>query len=114
MKRFKYILIYSVSLLLVFVIWYREILIESRLDKINELRIEDSTESVEESAEGWIRGGDTIVVQPPPQPIQYVESPKGVFDYINEILTLVIGLINIIAFGYQMKDRRTKLNEQNN
>lgn len=40
--------------------------------------------------------------------IQYVMENKGVFDYVNEILTTVIGMINIIAFGYQMKERKRK------
>tara|TARA_R110000803_G_scaffold187570_1_gene249941 strand:+ start:334 stop:558 length:225 start_codon:yes stop_codon:yes gene_type:complete len=40
--------------------------------------------------------------------IQYLTSPKGVFDYINEILTTVIGVINIVTFGYQMRDKKLK------
>ncbi len=109
MKKFKYILIYSVSFLLVFLIWYRAILIENRLDKVNEIRIEESDELVEESDEGnaVFESDSLVIVRPtPPRPIEYVESPKSVFDYINEILTTIIGLINIITFVYQMKDRR--------
>jgi len=50
---------------------------------------------------------DTLSIEPIlPQPKKYVENSKGVFDYLNEILTTVIGIINIITFGYQMKDRR--------
>jgi len=102
MKKFKYILIYSVSFLLVFLIWYRAILIENRLDKVNEIRIEESDEG------NAVFESDSLVIirTTPPRPIEYVESPESVFDYINEILTTIIGLINIITFVYQMKDRR--------
>ena len=40
--------------------------------------------------------------------VQYIQAPKGFFGYINEILTNVIGVVNIITFGYQMKDRKRK------
>ena len=102
MKRFKYTLIYSVSFLLVFVIWYRAILIENRLDKHNELQNNLQNElRIEESDEGnaVFESDSLVIVRPtPPRPIEYVESPKSVFDYINEILTTIIGLINIITF----------------
>ena len=46
-------------------------------------------------------------------PIQYIDSPKGVFGYMNEMLTTIIGIINIVAFGYQMRDRRKKQTSYN-
>lgn len=44
--------------------------------------------------------------------VQYIQAPKGFFGYINEILTTVIGAVNIITFGYQMRDRRRKTSRQ--
>jgi hypothetical protein len=53
---------------------------------------------------------DTVIHYPPPRiehyPIYVNQPPKGIMGYMNEILTLVIGIINIITFGYQMKDRK--------
>ena len=40
--------------------------------------------------------------------VQYIQAPKGFFGYINEILTTIIGVVNIATFGYQMRDRRRK------
>jgi len=40
--------------------------------------------------------------------VQYIQAPKGFFGYINEILTTIIGVVNIVTFGYQMRDRRRK------
>jgi hypothetical protein len=40
--------------------------------------------------------------------VQYIQAPKGFFGYINEILTTIIGVVNIITFGYQMRDRKRK------
>ena len=40
--------------------------------------------------------------------IQYVQAPKGFFSYINEILTTIIGLINIITFAFQVKNNKRK------
>ena len=40
--------------------------------------------------------------------VQYIQAPKGFFGYINEILTTIIGVVNIVTFGYQMRDRRKK------
>lgn len=40
--------------------------------------------------------------------VQYIQTPKGFFGYINEILTTIIGVVNIVTFGYQMRDRRRK------
>jgi hypothetical protein len=40
--------------------------------------------------------------------VQYIQTPKGIFGYINEILTTVIGVVNIVTFGYQMRDRKRK------
>jgi len=40
--------------------------------------------------------------------VQYIQTPKGFFGYINEILTTVIGVVNIVTFGYQMRDRKRK------
>ena len=40
-------------------------------------------------------------------------EPEEVFGYVNEMLTTIIGMCNIIAFGYQMRDRkRKKLNKE--
>lgn len=110
MKKLKYILIYSISFLLVFLIWYRAFLIENRLDRVNELRVEDSIELVEESGErNAIFESDSLAIRTEPitgTSEEYVEDSKSVFDYFNEILTTIIGIINIITFWYQMKDRR--------
>ena len=40
--------------------------------------------------------------------VQYIQAPKGFFGYINEILTTIIGVVNIVTFGYQMRDRKRK------
>ena len=40
--------------------------------------------------------------------VQCIQAPKGFFGYINEILTTIIGVVNIVTFGYQMRDRKRK------
>jgi hypothetical protein len=57
-------------------------------------------------------GNDTTIVylEREPELTSYVE--KSIFDYVNEIITTLVGLVNIITFVYQMKDR--KQNQNNN
>ena len=38
-------------------------------------------------------------------------EPKEVFGYVNELIGTILGVINIVTFGYQMRDRRRKKNE---
>lgn len=33
-------------------------------------------------------------------------EPKEVFGYVNELIGTILGVINIVTFGYQMRDRR--------
>ena len=40
--------------------------------------------------------------------VQYIQAPKGFFGYIYDILTTIIRVVNIVTFGYQMRDRRKK------
>lgn len=83
----RYFFIYLISIILMVSIW------GVTTDPPNEPQLQrqsSATERVEEME------------------IQYVMENKGVFDYVNEILTTVIGMINIIAFGYQMKERKRK------
>lgn len=83
----RYFFIYLISIILMVSIW------GVTTDPPNEPQLQrqsSATERVEE------------------MDIQYVMENKGVFDYVNEILTTVIGMINIIAFGYQMKERKRK------
>ena len=49
---------------------------------------------------------DTTIVylEREPELTSYVE--KSIFDYVNEIITTLVGLVNIITFVYQMKDRK--------
>lgn len=53
-------------------------------------------------------GNDTTIVylEREPELTSYVE--KSIFDYVNEIITTLVGLVNIITFVYQMKDRKDK------
>lgn len=37
-------------------------------------------------------------------------EPKEVFGYVNELIGTILGVINIVTFGYQMRDRRKKQN----
>lgn len=83
----KYFLIYIISIILMVAIW------NVTNEPPKDFNIQSKTSETER------------VEQPN---IQYVTAPKGVFDYMNEMLTTVIGVINIIAFGYQMRDRRRK------
>lgn len=87
MKKYKYISTYIVSLLALVLIWN----ISPDINKEPQL-MEQISEN-ERTAE---------------PKIEYVQAPKGIFGYINEILTTVIGLVNLITFGYQMKDRRKR------
>jgi len=83
----KYFLIYLISIVLMVTIW-------------------SVTTGPPNEPELQRQSSDTERVEEPN--IQYVTAPKGVFGYVNEMLTTVIGVINIIAFGYQMRDRRRK------
>ena len=79
----KYFLIYIISIILIVVIW--NVTIGTTEAMITE------------------HGSDTDRME---------IEPNEVFGYVNEMLTTIIGLINIVAFGYQMSDRRkTKLNK---
>lgn len=51
-------------------------------------------------------GNDTTIVylKREPELTSYVEN--SIFDYVNEIITTLVGLVNIITFVYQMKDRK--------
>ena len=53
---------------------------------------------------------DTTIVylEREPELTSYVE--KSIFDYVNEIITTLVGLVNIITFVYQMKDRKQNQN----
>ena len=73
----KYFLIYIISIILIVVIWNVTI-------GTTEVMITE-------------HGSDTDRME---------IEPKEVFGYVNEMLTTIIGLINIVAFGYQMRDRR--------
>tara|TARA_B110000285_G_C14998617_1_gene550214 strand:- start:823 stop:1104 length:282 start_codon:yes stop_codon:yes gene_type:complete len=86
MNNYKYILTYIVSLLAIVFIWN----ISPDIDKEPKVM-----EQVSENAR---------VIEPK---IQYVQAPKGFFSYINEILTTVIGLINIITFAFQVRNNKS-------
>lgn len=147
----KYLLIYILSAILIFFIWYRGFEIPKRMEMVLEYKMEtlppdtlisfhsDTTylereitamsipmdslypyeyeyevdylmiEPVEVDTIVQFRP-DTVIHYPPPRiehyPIYVNQPPKGIMGYMNEILTLVIGIINIITFGYQMKDRK--------
>tara|TARA_R110000744_G_scaffold225161_1_gene343620 strand:- start:2392 stop:2673 length:282 start_codon:yes stop_codon:yes gene_type:complete len=85
MNNYKYILTYIVSLLAIIFIWN----ISPDIDKEPKIM-----EQISENAR---------VIEPK---IQYVQAPKGFFSYINEILTTVIGLINIITFAFQVRNNK--------
>lgn len=87
MNNYKYILTYIVSLLAIIFIWN----ISPDIDKEPKIM-----EQISENAR---------VIEPK---IQYVQAPKGFFSYINEILTTIIGLINIITFAFQVKNNKRK------
>mgnify|MGYP006147746395 CR=1 FL=1 len=56
---------------------------------------------------------ETIIIDQIPDTHRLEIEPKEVFGYVNEMLTTIIGMCNIIAFGYQMRDRkRKKLNKE--
>ena len=143
----RYLLIYILSAILIFFIWYRGFEIPKRMEMVSEYKMEtlppdtlisfhsDTTylereimaliveidslphydvdylmiEPVEVDTIVQLRT-DTVIHYPPPRiehyPIYVNQPPKGIMGYMNEILTLVIGIINIITFGYQMKDRK--------
>jgi hypothetical protein len=104
----KYFLIYILSGLLITFIWYKGFEIPNEIKRVDYFNSPPPPPSID----GMIR--DTVIYYLENEPI-VVQSPqqkKGVFEYINEILTMLIGIINIITFGYQMKDRKSK-NEQN-
>jgi hypothetical protein len=87
MNNYKYILTYIVSLLAIIFIWN----ISPDIDKEPKIM-----EQISENAR---------VIEPK---IQYVQAPKGFFSYINEILTTIIGLINIITFAFQVKNNKRR------
>jgi len=103
----KYILIYTLSVLFIGFIWYRGFEIPNRIERIKSYSMESSPPPQE-------MGNDTTIVYLEREPVvtHYPQQQKSIFDYVNEILTTIIGLINIITFGYQMKDRKSK-KEQN-
>jgi len=86
-NNYKYILTYIVSLLAIIFIWN----ISPDIDKEPKIM-----EQISENAR---------VIEPK---IQYVQAPKGFFSYINEILTTIIGLINIITFAFQVKNNKRR------
>jgi len=96
----KYILIYTLSVLLLFFVWYRGFEIPKRME-VKEYSMELSSPPQE-------MGNDTTIVylKREPELTSYVE--KSIFDYVNEIITTLVGLINIITFVYQMRDRKNK------
>ena len=87
MNNYKYILTYIVSLLAIIFIWN----ISPDIDKEPKIM-----EQISENAR---------VIEPK---IQYVQAPKGFFSYINEILTTVIGLINIVTFAFQVRNNKRR------
>lgn len=97
----KYILIYTLSALLLFFIWYRGFEIPNRIERMESYSMEAPTPPQEFS-------NDTTIVYLEREPVltSYVE--KSIFDYVNEIMTTLVGLVNIITFVYQMKDRKSK------
>ena len=143
----RYLLIYILSAILIFFIWYRGFEIPKRMEMVSEYKMEtlppdtlisfhsDTTylereimavivemdslphydvdylmmEPIEVDTIVQLRT-DTVIHYPPPRiehyPIYVNQPPKGIMGYMNEILTLVIGIINIITFGYQIKDRK--------
>jgi len=101
----KYILIYTLSALLLFFVWYRGFEIPKRVQQMESYSMELPSPPQE-------MGNDTTIVylEREPDLTSYVE--KSIFDYVNEIITTLVGLVNIITFVYQMKDR--KQNQNNN
>ena len=75
----KYFLIYIISIILMVVIW--------------NVTIGPSETIITE------HGSDTHRIE---------VEPKEVFGYVNELIGTILGIINIITFGYQMRDRRRK------
>jgi hypothetical protein len=96
----KYILIYILSVLLLFFVWYRGFEIPKRM--------ETKEYSMELPSPPQEMGNDTTIVylKREPELTSYVE--KSIFDYVNEIITTLVGLVNIITFVYQMRDRKNK------
>ena len=98
-RRMKYILIYTLSTLLLFFVWYRGFEIPKRVQQMESYSMELPSPPQEMS-------NDTTIVYLKREPAltSYVE--KSIFDYVNEIITTLVGLVNIITFVYQMKDRK--------
>ena len=94
----KYILIYILSSLLLSFIWYRGFEIPKRME-MKEYYMAPPPQEM---------GNDTTIVylKREPELTSYVE--KSIFDYVNEIITTLVGVINIITFMYQMRDRKQK------
>lgn len=94
----KYILIYILSFLLVSFIWYRGFEIPKRME-MKEYYMAPPPQEF---------SNDTTIVYLEREPVitQYPQQQKNIFDYINEIITTLVGLVNIITFVYQMKDRK--------
>lgn len=98
----KYLLVYILSFLLVSFIWYRGFEIPKRME-MKEYSMALPPQEM---------GNDTTIVHL--ERVSELTSPaeKSLFDYINEILTTVVGLINLIAFRYQMKDRKKEIGDK--
>jgi len=96
----KYITVYGLSILLLSFIWYRGFEIPKRME-VKEYSMELPSPPQE-------MGNDTTIVYLEREPVLTSYSEKSIFDYVNEIITTLVGLINIITFMYQMKDRKLK------
>lgn len=96
----KYLLIYILSFLLVSFIWYRGFEIPKRMEVREYYMDRPSTPQEVDN--------DTTVVYLERVPELTAPIEKSLIDYINEILSTVVGLINLIAFRYQMKDRKKR------
>lgn len=115
----KYVFIYVISFFIISLIWIRAFVIENRLDRVEELKVESNAMPspdylIEESENLKSRTyRDTIYVPYDSSPPQ--EEEFSFLDFSNEIMTLLIGMGNLVTVIVQLKDRKkNSKNQQNN
>lgn len=109
----KYFFIYSSLFVLLTIVWVRAYVIENRLDRVQELKVESFSPMIIEDDSLYM---DVILKKykslqlPPPDPVPntQLKSEKSFLEFSNEIITLIIGLGNIITLVFQLKDRKRK------
>ncbi len=92
----KYKLIYTFSFLVLCYIWIVPNYMIGRSDEVVGTDIIDSTGVSSPSDSTYVESRPTIV---------YIEKEESILGTSNEIITLIIGLGNIITLYYQFKKR---------